>query len=87
MEKTRTQRVRNGVETQLTALMRSAVDARATLGRARERLRDIEQELRGSDPNTYERQRAKALGNYVEAIGKARFARTELLKRLRERAA
>jgi hypothetical protein len=67
--------------------MRSTVDARATVGRARERLRDIEQKLRGMDPNAYERQRAKALGDYVEAVGKARLARLELLKRLRERAA
>ncbi|MFP5263439.1 MAG: hypothetical protein ACLGJB_16170 [Blastocatellia bacterium] len=87
MGKARTERVRNGVETQLTALMRSAVDARASLGRARERLRDIEHRLRGMDPDAYGRQRAKALGDYVEAVGKARLARMELLKRLRERAA
>lgn len=87
MERTRTQRVRNGVEAQLDALMRSVVEARSRLARARERLRDIEQKLRGADPGSYERQREKALGDYIEAIGKARLARTQLLKQLRERAA
>jgi hypothetical protein len=87
MDNTRGQRIRNGVEAQLTALMRAVVDARFRLERARERLRDIEQSLRGADPNSYERQREKALGDYIQAINKARTARTQLLKELRERAA
>jgi hypothetical protein len=87
MGKGRTQRARNGVQTQLAALMRAAVDARACLGRTRERLRDIEQKLRRMDPDAWGRKRAKALGDYVEAVGKARLARMELLKRLREQAA
>ena len=87
MDDKRSQGIRNGVEAQLAALMRSVVDARFHLGRARERLRSIEQELRNADPRSYERQREKALGDYVVAMSKARVARTELLKQLRGRAA
>jgi division protein CdvB (Snf7/Vps24/ESCRT-III family) len=87
MDNSRTNRIRNGVEGQLATLMRSVVDARFRLERARERLRDIEQKLRNADPNAYERQREKALGDYIDAISKARVARTQLLKQLRERAA
>lgn len=87
MERTTGQRVRTGVEAQLMVLMRSVVDARARLERARERLHYIEHKLRKADPDSYERQREKALGEYIEAMGKARLARTQLLKQLRERAA
>jgi division protein CdvB (Snf7/Vps24/ESCRT-III family) len=87
MENSRSKRFRNGVEEPLSALMRSVVDARFRLERARERLRDIEQRLRSADPLAYERQREKALGDYIDAISKARVARTQLLKQLREHAA
>jgi division protein CdvB (Snf7/Vps24/ESCRT-III family) len=87
MERTNGERVRNGVEAQLTTLMRSVVDARARIGHARERLHYIEHKLRKADPDSYERQREKALGDYIDAMGKARLARTQLLKQLRARAA
>ncbi|HVG19091.1 MAG TPA: hypothetical protein VNI02_08550 [Blastocatellia bacterium] len=87
MEKTRTRRIRNEVEARLDALMRRVVDSRASLEQARGRLRDSEQELRGADPDAYKRQRERALGAYIEAIGRARLARTELLQQLRDRAA
>jgi hypothetical protein len=87
MDKSRTRRIRNEVESQLSTLMRSVVDARFHLEHARERLRDLEHELRITDPKAYERQRQKALGDYIDAMSKARVARTQLLKQLRERAA
>ena len=80
-------RFRNGMESQLAILMRSVVEARFRLERARARLRDIEQKLRGENTDAYARQREKALGEYIEAIGKARVARSQLLKQLRHNAA
>lgn len=77
----------DGDETRLASLMRAVVDARSRLGRARERLRSIEERLRGKERNDYESQRMRALNEYIEAIGRARRARTELLKQLRARTA
>jgi len=76
-----------GDETRLASLMQAAVEARNRLTRARERLRGIEARLRGKERNDYESQRVRALNEYIEAMGKARRARTELLKQLRQRAA
>jgi hypothetical protein len=76
-----------GDETRLASLMRAAVEARSRLAHARERLRGIEERLRGKELNNYENQRMRALNEYIEAMGKARRARTELLKQLRGRAA
>ena len=76
-----------GDETRLASLMRAAVEARSRLARARERLRSIEERLRGKERNDYESQRTRALNEYIEAMGKARRARTELLKQLRGRVA
>ena len=67
--------------------MRAAVDARGRLARARERLRSIEERLRGKERNDYEGQRVRALNEYIEAMGKAKQARSELLRQLRGRAA
>lgn len=77
----------NGDETRLAALMRAAVDARSRLARARERLRGIEERLIGKERNDYEGQHSRALNEYIEAMGLARRARTELLKQLRARTA
>lgn len=77
----------DGDETRLASLMRAVVDARSRLGRARERLRSIEQRLRGKERNDYESQRMRALNEYIEAMGRATRARTELLKQLRARTA
>ncbi len=74
-----------GDETRLASLMRAAVDARSHLSRARERLRSIEERLTGKERNHYESQRTRALNEYIEAMGKARRARSELLRQLRER--
>jgi hypothetical protein len=87
MENRRAKRIDDGSDPQLTTLMRAMVEARFRLERARERLRDNEQKLRSRDQDAYERQREKALGDYIEAMGKARVARTQLLKRLRNHAA
>lgn len=76
-----------GDETKLASLMRAAVEARSRLARARERLRSIEERLRGKERKDYESQRLRALNEYIEAMGRARRARTELLKQLRERTA
>jgi hypothetical protein len=67
--------------------MRAAVEARSRLAHARERLRGIEERFRGKEPNDYESKRMRALNEYIEAMGKARRARTELLRQLRARAA
>jgi predicted translin family RNA/ssDNA-binding protein len=67
--------------------MRSVVEARFQLDRARERLHKLNQKLRNADSDSYERQREKALGEYIEAMGEARIARTRLLKQLREHVA
>jgi hypothetical protein len=69
----------------LTMLMRAAVEARNRLARARERLRVIEAKLRGAARTDYERQRSQALAEYIDAAGRARRARTQLLKTLKER--
>ena len=87
MDRTKTNRVRDGIESQLAALMRSVVEARFQLDRARERLHKLNQKLRNADSDSYERQREKALGEYIEAMGEARIARIRLLKQLREHAA
>ena len=87
MERTRSNRVRNGIESQLTALMRSVVDARFRLERARDQLHKTEQKLYLSGSESYERQRDKALGNYIEAVDQARKARVRLLKELRDHTA
>lgn len=76
-----------GDETRLASLMRAAVDARSHLARARERLRSIEERLRGKERKDYESQRMRALNEYIEAMGRARRARTELLRQLRARTA
>lgn len=76
-----------GSDEKLTILMRAVVEARNRLARARERLRAIETKLRGKGRSDYERQHSQALAEYVEAVGKARLARTRLLQQLRERAA
>jgi hypothetical protein len=67
--------------------MQAAVETRDRLARARERLRSLEERLRGKEKNDYESQRTRALNEYIEAAGKAKRARTELLRHLRERAA
>ena len=76
-----------GNDTRLTSLMQAAVETRDRLSRARERLRSIEERLKGKEKDNYESQRVRALNEYIEAAGKAKRARTELLKHLRERAA
>ena len=76
-----------GDETRLASLMRAAVEARDRLSRARERLRSIEVRLRNKERKDYESQRMRALSEYIEAMGRARRARTELLRQLRARAA
>jgi hypothetical protein len=76
-----------GDETRLASLMRAAVEARNCLARARERLRGIEKRLGGKERNDYESRRMRALNEYIEAMGKARRARTELLRQLRARTA
>ena len=76
-----------GDETRLASLMRAVVDARSRLERARERLRSIEERLRGKERNDYESQRTRALNDYIEAMGTAKRARTELLRQLRSRTA
>jgi hypothetical protein len=76
-----------GTEVSLAALMKTVVDARTRLTRAREKLRSIEEKVRGSGRGDYERQRDQALGDYIDAMGKARAARTRLLNQLRQRAA
>ncbi|HJQ70079.1 MAG TPA: hypothetical protein VKA70_13970 [Blastocatellia bacterium] len=78
---------KGGEETRLASLMRAAVDARGRLARARERLRSIEERIRGKERNDYEGQRVRALNEYIEAMGKAKRARTELLRQLRARTA
>jgi hypothetical protein len=78
---------RDGREEKLTMLMRATVEARTRLARARERLRAIDTKLRGAARDDYERQHNQALAEYVEAVGKARQARTRLLQQLKERAA
>ena len=87
MDRMKTKRVRNSFESQLATRMRSVVEARFQLERARERLHKINQNLRNTDSNTLEHQREKALGEYIEAMGEARVARTRLLKELREHTA
>jgi hypothetical protein len=87
MDSKQSRRFRDGMESQLATLMRAVVEARFRLERARERLRDIEQKLREANPDAYVRQREKALGEYIEAIGKARVARSQLLRQLRHNAA
>jgi hypothetical protein len=77
----------DGNEEKLTILMRAAVEARNRLRRTRERLRAIEMKLRSASRKDYERQHSQALADYVEAVGKARQARTRLLQKLKERAA
>jgi len=69
----------------LTMLMRATVEARTRLWRARERLRAIDAKLRGADEAGYERQHNQALAEYIEAVGRARRARTELVKTLKQR--
>ena len=78
---------RGGDETKLASLMQTAVETRNRLTRARERLRSIEERLRGKEKKDYESQRMRALSEYIEAMEKARRARTRLLKHLHERAA
>ena len=78
---------RGGDETKLASLMQTAVETRNHLARARERLRSIEERLKGKEKNDYESKRARALDDYIEAMGKAKRARTKLLKHLRERTA
>ena len=77
----------DGREEKLTMLMRAAVEARTRLARAREQLRAIETKLRRAGRDDYERQHNQALAEYVEAVGRARQARTRLLQKLKERAA
>lgn len=77
----------DGSEENLTILMRAVVEARNRLRRTRERLRAIETKLRTASRKDYERQHNQALADYVEAVGKARQARTRLLQQLKERAA
>jgi hypothetical protein len=78
---------KGGDQTRLASLMRAAVEARSHLARARERLRSIEARLRVKERKDYESQRMRALNEYIEAMGRARRARTELLKQLRARTA
>jgi hypothetical protein len=80
-------KIQRGDETRLTSLMRAAVEARSRLAHARERLRALEERLRGKERHNYESQRMRALNEYIEAMGKARRARSELLKQLRGRTA
>lgn len=87
MERIKTKRVPSSFESQLVKRMRSVVEARFQLERARERLHKINQKLRQTDSSAIENQREKALGEYIEAMGEARIARTRLLKELREHAA
>jgi len=87
MERIKTKRVRSGFESQLAARMRSVVEARFQLERARERLHKINQKFRQTDANATENQREKVLSEYIEAVGEARVARTRLLKELREHTA
>jgi hypothetical protein len=77
---------KKGNQTELTKLMQAAVETRSRLERARERLRAIENKVNGAAGKNYERQHEQALGEYIEAAGKAKEARTKLLKQLRERA-
>ena len=71
----------------LTLLMRAAVETRSRLARAREQLRAIDAKLRDAGRADYERQHSRALAEYIEATGRAKQARTRLLKTLKERAA
>ena len=71
----------------LTLLMRAAVEARSRLAQTREQLRSIEAKLRGMGRDDYEKQHSRALAQYIEAAGRARQARTRLLKTLKERTA
>ena len=87
MDITKTRRVRHGLESRLAALMRSAVEARFQLERARERLHKFNHNLRKADSEEHDRKREKALGDYIEAVGEARLARTRLLKELRDHTA
>jgi hypothetical protein len=87
MDGVKNNRARNGIESQLDTLMRAVVEARFHLERARARLHDIEQKLRRADVDAYERQREKALNDYIQAVGQARIARSRLLKQLRDHTA
>lgn len=77
----------NETEKTLASLMQAVVEARSRLDAARIRLHSIEEKLRGTNRDKYERQRNQALSEYRDAIGGARQARTNLLKQLRERMA
>jgi uncharacterized coiled-coil protein SlyX len=81
------EKIQGGDETRLTSLMWAVVEARSRLAHTRERLRAIEERLRGKERNNSESQRMRALNEYIEAVGKARRARSELLKQLRGRTA
>lgn len=74
-------------ERMLASLMQAVVEARGRLDAARARLRGVEEKLRGTNFDKFERQRSQALTEYRDAIGSARQARTRLLKQLKERAA
>ncbi len=71
-------------EAKLTTLMHSVVETRSQLAKTRMKLQKIEQKISGQNQTEMETRRAKALSEYIEAMGRARVARTRLLNRLRE---
>jgi hypothetical protein len=77
---------KKGNQSELAKLMQAAVETRSRLERARERLRSIENKVNEARGKNYNRQHEQALEEYISAAGKAKEARTKLLKQLRERA-